>query len=416
MESSEAESGAAPGQRTPQSTTPQETVSERVGAAFRLLMQIRMLVGAITLLLMPDDQLTVEAFLLPLCVVVLSWLVGNHWRLIVPRLLSHPILLGLDICVSFAVLGIGGILGPFFMSTVITAAVGGLLYRWPGMVAVSCAQILFFYTTMGVGPDHAADATFQSVVGQPLLYPLVGFAGVALRRLFDDREAEERARRRAEAIAGAAEERARLAREMHDSLAKTLRGIALSAAALPAWVKRDPVRAAVEAQRIAAATEIASREARSLITGLRDQSVSLPLPQALRQAVDGWVARHGVPASCEADVRADLPLRARYEAMAILAETLTNIERHADARSISVRLAADRGDVVLTVRDDGKGFRPEEPVALARAGHYGLVGLHERAHRVGGTVTIVSEPGSGATVTIRLPTGEPTDLPLAEVS
>jgi len=395
-----------------------QTVPERVGAAFRLLMLLRMLVAAITLLLLPRDQLTVGAFVLLSSVAALSWLAANHWQLIVPRLLAHPILLALDICVSFSVLGLGGTSGPFFMSTVVTAAVAGLLYRWPGMVAVSCVQILFFYTTLGLESEQevAATATFQSVVGQPVYYPLIGFVGVALRRLFDDREVQEAARRRAEAVAAAAEERARLAREMHDSLAKTLRGIALSAAALPAWAERDPARVLVEAERIASATEIASREARSLITGLRDETVTLPLPEAVRAVVDRWSAQHDITVGCEAEAGADLPLRARYEAMAILAETMTNIERHAEARSVSVRVVAEGEEVVLTVRDDGKGFRTREPASLARTGHYGLVGLHERARRVGGTVTVGSEPGCGTTVTVRLPAKKTAELRLAEAS
>jgi signal transduction histidine kinase len=380
-------------------------------------MRIRMLVAAITLLVLSNHRLTVVAFLLLLSVAALSWLAASNWEVIVPWLLAHPILMALDICVSFAVLGIGGSSGPYFLSTVVTAAVAGLLYRWPGMVAVSCVQIVFFYTTLALTAGHdAAATTFQSVVGQPVYYPLVGFAGVALRGLLDGREAEEVARRRAEAVAVAAEERARLAREMHDSLAKTLRGIALSATALPAWARRDPARVLVEAERIAAATEIASREARTLITGLRDDAVTLPLPEAVRDAVDEWGGQHGFDIGCEVDAQADLPLRARYEAMAILAETLTNIERHAEARSVSVRLVAEGADAVLTVCDDGKGFQLEELAALARAGHYGLVGLHERAQRVGGTVVVESQPGSGATVTVRLPLEGPADSPLAEVS
>jgi signal transduction histidine kinase len=135
----------------------------------------------------------------------------------------------------------------------------------------------------------------------------------------------------------------------------------------------------------------------------------------VREAVDRWAAEHEVTVHCELDGRADLPLRTRYEAIAILSEALTNIGRHAHAQSVSVRLAAEHGEVVLTVSDDGTGFRLEELPFFARAGHYGLVGLHERAQRVGGTVTVVSEPGSGTTVTIRLPGQEPIDLPLAEV-
>jgi signal transduction histidine kinase len=397
-------------------------VPARVGAAFALLMRIRMGTALVTLLFLPRGQLTFAAVQLLLAVAALSWLAARHWELIVPRLLAHPLLVALDLCVTFVMLGIGGISGPFFLSTVVTAAVAGLLYRWPGMLVISAAQVLFYYAALGWAPGPAvvtAD-TFQSVLGQPVYYPLVGFAGVALRRLLDGQDAQERARRRAEIVAAAAEERARLAREMHDSLAKTLRGIALSAAALPVWARRDQGRAVAESERIAAAIELASREARTLISGLRDDEVTRPLAEAVREAVDRWRAARDADVLCEVDERADLPLRARYEALAILGEALANIERHAYAHSITVRLAAEPAEepteVVLTVRDDGNGFELDELQALARAGHFGLVGLYERAQRVGGSAAVASRPGHGTTVTVRLPIEEPADLHLAEVS
>ncbi|MGH3387949.1 MAG: sensor histidine kinase [Actinomadura sp.] len=403
-------------------SSPRQRVPARVGSAFVLLMRIRMLTAAITLLFLPRDQLTVTSLLLLLAMAALSWLAARHWELIVPRLLAHPLLVALDLCVSFVVLGIGGTSGPFFLSTMVSAAVAGLLYRWPGMLAVSCLQIVFYYAAFAWAPAPpvvAAD-TFQSVLGQPIYYPLVGFAGVALRRLFDEQDAQDRARHRAEIVAAAAEERARLAREMHDSLAKTLRGIALSAAALPTWVRRDSGRAVAEGERIAAAIELASREARTLISGLRDDEVTRPLAEAVRDLVDRWRAERGIAVECQIDDRAELPLRARYEALAILSEVLANIERHAEAHTVSVRLAVEPADepadVLLTVRDDGKGFELAEFDVLARAGHYGLVGLRERAQRAGGTVVVASRPGEGTTVTVRLPVEEPADLDLAEVS
>ncbi|MFA1545101.1 sensor histidine kinase [Actinomadura chokoriensis] len=395
-----------------------ETLPDRVGAAFQLLMQVRMLVAAITLLLIPRDRLVPQAFVLVTCIVVLSWLAANHWQLLVPWLVAHPILLALDICVSFAVLGIGGTSGPFFLSTVITAAVAGLLYRWPGVLGVSVIQIVLYYGTLAFSLQNEAVVldTFQSVVGQPAFYPLAGFAGAALRRLFDEHSRVEDAHRQAEVVAAAAEERARLAREMHDSLAKTLRGISLAASTLPVWIRKEPSRGVAEAERIAAAAEIASREARTLLAELRDPSVLQSLRQAVDERARAWADEAGVQLTLELDERAELPPLARYEAVAILSETLTNVARHAEARSVLVRLAVEGESVVCTVRDDGKGFEAKELPVLARDGHYGMVGLHERAARVGGTVTVLSELGGGTTVTARLPRTSPADERLAEVS
>ncbi|POM25058.1 Sensor histidine kinase LiaS [Actinomadura rubteroloni] len=405
-------SGTERGDRAP------DGLPERVGAAFSLLMQVRMLIAAITLLLIPRVRLVPQTFVLVTCVVLLSWLAANYWELLVPWLLRHPILMAADLCVSFAVLGIGGTSGPFFLSTVITGAVAGLLYRWRGVAGVSAAQIVLYYATFAFSPanEPAVADSFQALVGQPCFYPLAGFAGTALHRLFDDQERLAAARRRAEVAAAAAEERARLAREMHDSLAKTLRGIALSAAALPGWVERDPGRGIEEAARIAAATEIASREARHLLTDLRAQAVQRSLPQAVAEIAGAWSREHGVPVVLDLAPDADLPPLARYEAVAILSEALANVARHAGAGSVRVRSFVDEDDgVVLEIADDGRGFAPPGLPALARAGHYGVVGLHERAARVGGAAAVRSAPGAGTTVTVRLPLEEPVEHPV-EVS
>ena len=205
---------------------PAPAVPARVGAAFRLLMQLRTLTAAVTLPLLPEHQPAPMVLLFSLG--ALSWIAARYWQRIVPHVLAHPILVAVDVAASFTALGVGGATGPFFLSTMITAAVAGLLFRWPGMLAISATQMLWYYLTLAAVPPSAVNQTFQAVAGQPLYYPLIGFAGAALRRLIDD-QAE------AQASAAAAEERARLAREMHDSLAKTLRGIAFAAGALPAW-------------------------------------------------------------------------------------------------------------------------------------------------------------------------------------
>lgn len=402
-------------------------VTGKVGAAFRLLMQVRMLLAPVTLLLLPrNDLVMVKALALVLVVVALSWIAGRYWELIVPRLLRHPLLVAFDVVLAFAILGFGGLLGPFFLLTMITATVAGLLYRWPGMLIVAAFQVLCYFIIFGfdqtIGPG-GTPVTFDLLLGKPAFYPLAGFAGVGLRRLFDEQARQEAARRRAEIAATAAEERARLAREMHDSLAKTLRGIALSAAALPTWVRRDPARAREEAERIASAIEIASREARGLITGLRDDSVTQPLPSAVRTLAEKWGADTGVELRCDIDAEADLPLRARYEVLAIVSEVLTNIDRHAEASVVDVSLKADRTGVTLSVRDDGRGFAHEANSkdgleSLTRDGHYGLIGLFERAERIGARVTVKSAPGEGTVVTVAVPleaSSSADEIRLAEV-
>ncbi|MQA85135.1 MAG: hypothetical protein GEV03_11040 [Streptosporangiales bacterium] len=389
---------------------PESAVLPRVGALCRALLQVRLFLAALTLLGMLGRTVTLSFLLAFAGAVFSSWLASHYWDRLAPRLARHPILGGLDVVISYGILSLGGPLGPFFLFTVVTAALAGLLYRWRGVTYICALQVLFYYgalATAGIGP---ANWSFQTLIGQPAYYPVVGFVGVAIRRLLDEQDRTEEARRNAEVAAAAAEERARLAREMHDSLAKTLRGIAMAATALPAWLERSTERAAREARGLASAAEVASREARGLITHLRSDQLDRPLGDAVQKIATEWSRMTEIPVTLDCAAHVELPLMCRYEAVAILREALTNIERHADAFSVRVCLRRDGDRVALEVADDGRGFAPgpdteDWPDDLARRGHYGLVGMHERATRADGTFSISSAPGAGTRVVAVLPAG-----------
>lgn len=386
----------------------------RVGATFRLLMQVRVLIAGITLLLIPPQLLTFQTLFAVIAVAAVSWISSRLWRQIVGRLVRHPILLSLDVLLGFAVLEVGGPLGVFFLSTVITSAVAGLLYRWGGVLYVCLLQMLLYVMAMALAAPEMFTLTegtkVQTLIGQPAFYPLVGFVGVAVRRLFDQQAITEAGRVAAETMAAAAEERARLAREMHDSVAKTLRGIAMTAAALPVWVERSPERAQLEARSIASAAEIASREARELIGDLRSDSIEVPLTETVEEVAGLWARSARVEVDLELEPEIDLPLVARYETVAVLKEALTNVERHARAQRVDITLRDEDGGVTLRVRDDGRGFAlGADPRAWLAKGHYGLVGLYERAERAEGRLDIVSAPGAGTEITLTIPAEVPAE-------
>jgi signal transduction histidine kinase len=375
----------------------------RLGATLRLLLKLRVLLAGLSLLWGATERLPLTAMVIVAGVGLLSGLALAGWEQIVPWLLRYPVLIGFDAFVCYAPMQVGGVLGPFFLLTVVTSAGAGLLHRRPGVLLVCGAQVLLYYAAAMAA--HTT-ANFQTVVAMPAFYPIAGFAGMALRRLFDDYAAVDLARRRAEVTSAAAEERNRLAREMHDSLAKTLRGIAMAVTALPVWVAKSPERAGLEAARIAAAIEVASREARQLITGLRDGAVRQPLGRTIVQMARSTERSADITADAHVDMTIELPLLARYELSAILSEALENVVRHAHATRVKIRLAAEGPSVVLTIRDDGEGFEAEadpEFDGLVRAGHYGLIGMRERAVRAGGTLTISSRPGDGTTLTVVVP-------------
>lgn len=377
---------------------------DRAEDLFRLLMQVRLLIVGVTMLLLIGTSFTVSSALAIAAAIFSSWLGAHYWQRIMQRVVRHPLLLSLDVVVAFAVLELAGPLGPFFLFTVVTSAVAGLLFRWPGIAYFCSLQILCYYAALGTGGPQDIP-TFQALVGQPAYYPLVGFVGLRIRRLLDERAQLAEARRQAEVEAAAAGERTRLSRELHDSLAKTLRGIAMSAAALPMWLDRSPDRAADEARRIASAAETGSREARELVSDLRmDAAADRPPAAVIHEVARQWASESGTAVHTELAEDARFTVLGRHEAVAVLKEALANIDRHARAENVRVTLGCHQGQGVLEIRDDGRGFDSgADGEGLQRAGHYGLAGMRERAARADGAVSITSVPGRGTTVRAAFP-------------
>ncbi len=97
-----------------------------------------------------------------------------------------------------------------------------------------------------------------------------------------------------------------------------------------------------------------------------------------------------------------LPLRVEAELFRIAQEALTNVRRHARATEATLTLRAGGGAVRLTIRDDGRGFDPR----AVGAGHYGILGMRERAKLLGGGLRIASRPGGGTTIRVTVPLPE----------
>ncbi|WP_242903252.1 sensor histidine kinase [Actinomadura terrae] len=383
------------------------TVRTRLAVTFRLLLLLRGLLLAMAVVLLAEDALGPRLAAGVAVLGVETVIAGAAWRRVLPAVQRMPLLCCLDALLVFAVLAEGGVFGPFFLFTVMTAAIAGVLYTWGPVLLVCATQIALSFVAMAA----AAPADRHSpglLIALPVFYPLAACAGVALRALFDQYAESEAVRRRAEAAVAAAEERTRLAREMHDSLAKTLQGITLSVAALPVWIRECPDRAERDAQDILAALQVAAREARGLIADLREEAYGMPLPSAVLHVAAGWSHASTVPSRVETQgwFADDIPVAVRYEIISVLKEALTNVERHARAGQVEIRLLSAPDALYLTVRDDGAGFAAPAGGRLdllARDGHYGLVGMAERARRVGGRLALRSDPGAGTTVTIVVP-------------
>jgi signal transduction histidine kinase len=200
----------------------------------------------------------------------------------------------------------------------------------------------------------------------------------------------------------AASERARLARELHDSVAKTLRGVSFAALALPSSLRRRPDLAAQLAATVSEGADTAVREARELLAGLRRDRPDRPFVDNLATICREWTDLTGIPVSLTA-VPIEPPLAVRYELTQILNEALRNVAQHACAHTVSVGLRRVRQHLEMAIHDDGTGFTvPKDLTALSVTGSFGIVGMSERARTVDGTLHVSSDPAEGTTVLIRV--------------
>jgi signal transduction histidine kinase len=343
---------------------------------------------------------------------LLSYVPLRSWERVGPVLAARPMLLGVDLGVSMAIYAFLGPGSPFFLYTLGTAVLGGVLFREVGAAVFSLALLGGYYALVATGGQVLGDlskdtGSLQTLVTLPVLYPLMAAGGAAVRRLVDRQTATERALRAAEGAAAAGAERSRVAREMHDSLGKTLYGVALGAHALALRVEDEAPGSARAARDLSGAAQLAAEEARGLISDLRADSLSLPLGAVLAEHVSRWAEESGVAATaCGEEV--DLPNPStRYELFCIAKEALVNVERHARAGKVEVTLVQQDDCVLLTIADDGVGIEASGRARdLETDGHYGLVGMAERAERVGATVSLEGAPGQGTCVTVRVPAGD----------
>jgi len=201
-----------------------------------------------------------------------------------------------------------------------------------------------------------------------------------------------------------AAERQRMARELHDTLSQGLAGLILQLEAADAHLtKEHPERA----QEIIAQTMEQARatlaNARRAIGDLRSSVDSVPgLEQALESEVKRFENATGLPCELEFKLNSEPPSPIVETGMRIVSEALTNVARHAQASHAWVRVEETESQLYLEVRDDGQGFDPE----AVEAGHYGLLGMRERARLVGGTLDVVSTKDDGAVIKVCLPLSE----------
>jgi NarL family two-component system sensor histidine kinase YdfH len=196
-------------------------------------------------------------------------------------------------------------------------------------------------------------------------------------------------------------ERQRMARELHDTLAQGLAGLILQLEALQAFLERgDTHKAVLIAGQAEDRARAALAQSRQAIDDLRAQAPSA-LIEYIRAEAERFSAATGIPCTLRLTNMLPLSTTQQEHARRLVSEGLSNIARHARASHTSISLDALDGAALLQICDDGIGFEPA--AVIGQAGHYGLLGLRERARLAGGKLEVVSAAGKGTTLNLKLP-------------
>lgn len=201
-----------------------------------------------------------------------------------------------------------------------------------------------------------------------------------------------------------ANERQRMARELHDTLAQGLAGLILQLEAANTHLANgNGERAQTILQQAMSRARATLADARRAIDDLRaGQTTTHDLDAALREQVAHFLDATSIPCAVDVSLRSELPDATREHVLRTITEGLTNIARHAQAQHAWVNIKDTGGKLIVELRDDGCGFDPKK----IPPGHYGLLGIRERARLANGTLEISSAPGEGTLLKLYLPLGD----------
>ncbi|MFD8226741.1 GAF domain-containing sensor histidine kinase [Streptomyces massasporeus] len=201
-----------------------------------------------------------------------------------------------------------------------------------------------------------------------------------------------------------AEERSRLAHELHDAVSQKLFSLRLTAQAAARLVDRDPSRAKGELQQVAVLAAEAADELRAAVVELRPAALDEDgLVATLRTQIQVLDRAHSARVTFAGHGVKALPASQEEALLRVAQEALHNALRHSGADHVDVTLDRRGGGAVLRVTDDGSGF---DTRAVRHAGrHLGLVSMRDRASGAGGTLTVESVPGKGTVIEMEVPGG-----------
>jgi signal transduction histidine kinase len=202
------------------------------------------------------------------------------------------------------------------------------------------------------------------------------------------------------------QERARLAREIHDTLAQGFVGISSQLDAVAMCLDEDPSSARQFLDLARRMVRHSLTEARRSVMDLRASVLEgQDLGAALDSGARMWVAGSGVEVAVEVVGEVgELPPETDQHLLRIAQEAVHNAIKHAAARHIAIRMHTGDGKLRLQIEDDGRGFDPDG-IFTTTGGHFGVIGMRERAQRIHGELRLTSQPGRGTQVEVTVPLG-----------
>ncbi|OFW56916.1 MAG: hypothetical protein A2W01_00610 [Candidatus Solincola sediminis] len=201
------------------------------------------------------------------------------------------------------------------------------------------------------------------------------------------------------------EERARIARELHDSVAQTLLKIIYAAGFALDFLQEDPHLAVDEIEEVQQRAKECMRELREIMANLRPTPLDiLGLKETIIRYAEQFEEEYAINTSLDLRGLESISTSAELTVFRILQEELANVGKHSNATSVRIRSETSQGDFVLSVEDDGVGFDLNVLAAEQESGeHLGLMAMRERAELLGGYLSIDSMPGIGTRIIVRLP-------------
>lgn len=202
------------------------------------------------------------------------------------------------------------------------------------------------------------------------------------------------------------DERRRIARELHDSTSQNLTSLMVGLKNIETICDDPRLRSTVDELRGVASETL--DEVHEISARLRPRILDdLGLPDALERLAHDWQVRHKIPVDLVIHMGTErLPGEIETAIYRIVQESMTNVARYAEARSVSVLVERQGGDVVAIVEDDGQGFDLTQEMSDR---HLGLVGMRERAELLGGKLTIESQAGKGVEIHVKIPLERPVE-------